>query len=264
MDQNFVELLETGGLYQPLKIDNNDFVRLIDELQKESWSIQLFCPVCKENFTFLNSNRIVVINVRENEYNIQLGCTCTKDHSTDALFFLKYINGIFFKVGQYPSPIDTDRRIPNQYAKYLSEPYYKYYRNSLALHQESYHIGAYVYLRRILENLIEQASKRAISEGILGEDDYLKLRVSERIKKLEKYLPVFMVENRGILYGLLSLGIHALDEETCQDAYLVLKQSIDYILDDIIASKRRELAMKDTSAALGKLKARLYIVDDIE
>ena len=264
MDQGFIEFLEIGGLYQPFEMEHSKAELLFKQLSGLTWSVQLFCPNCAENITFLDSERPVIIHLGNGEVNLQLSFTCTKDHSTNAIYFLKYTDGVFYKIGQYPSPIDTDRRIPNQYTKYLGQPYYKYYRYSIALHQESYHIGAYVYLRRILEYLIEQASKQGITDGIISEAKYISLRVGERIKALNKYLPEYMVEHRKILYGVLSLGIHVLDEETCQDAYPILKQSIDFILDDIIEKNKRESAMKNTSAALGKLKEKFKVTDDAD
>lgn len=273
MDATFLAFLEKNGLYKPLPCDIHLATSITETILNEQWSIELNCPVCKEKCSFLfqpGASYMRDFRMGEKKYlneilihntflhNPILG-VCSKDLHTRVIFYLRYDieKELIIKVGQFPSPIDTDRRIPPQYQKLLSEPYYDFYRKSLALHQESIFIGAYVYLRRIIEHLLDNACDQAITESVFTKDELRKLHIDERIKALEMYLPSFMVENRNAIYGIISLAVHQLDEETCGDAYIIMKQAIDLILDDIIRNKKLATDKSSVAGALTRLRANL-------
>ena len=92
-------------------------------------------------------------------------------------------------------------------------------------------IGSFVYLRRIFEGLIEEAFSIAKVEGIIDLSIYDGIRMDEKIITLKKYLPDFLFDNRT-LYGILSTGIHELNEEECLNYYEIVKTGIELILDE--------------------------------
>jgi hypothetical protein len=74
--------------------------------------------------------------------------------------------------------------------------------------------GSYVYLRRIFERLIKGRFDEFKETEKWSEEDFLKVRMHERIELLKEHLPEFLVRNKKV-YSILSLGVHELDEKVC-------------------------------------------------
>ena len=75
-----------------------------------------------------------------------------------------------------------------------------------------------------------------------SEAEFEKLRMAERIEFLKDHLPEFLVKNKK-LYGILSLGIHELNEADCLGFFSVIRASTIYILDED-KRKKEELAQR--------------------
>ena len=99
-------------------------------------------------------------------------------------------------------------------------------------------IGSFVYIRRVFENLIEEAHQLTKKDGGLDEDAYKKARMDEKIELLKNHLPDFLVENK-VLYSILSKGIHELTEEECLQYFETVKIGIEQILDEKIIQKEK-------------------------
>ena len=110
-------------------------------------------------------------------------------------------------------------------------------------------IGAFIYLRRIFENLIEAAHLKAKAEASWDEIAYEKARMDEKIQFLKHLLPPFLVENR-VLYKILSSGVHELSEQECLKAFPVVKLGIELILDDELERHKRERKIEEAKKAL--------------
>ena len=108
-------------------------------------------------------------------------------------------------------------------------------------------VGAYVYLRRIIERLIAQVEKEEKIEST-GQ------RIRERISGLRGKLPDFLVDEPRI-YGILSKGIHELSEEECRAYFPILASAVEAILDQLLDTKRRA----KRAAALSKRLAGIDI-----
>lgn len=118
-------------------------------------------------------------------------------------------------------------------------------------------IGAFVYLRRIFEAIIEKARGAAAVLPGWNEDPFRNARMDEKIALLKAHLPPFLVENRA-LYVILSTGIHSLTEDQCLTAFPMVKLGIELILDEELERARRDekvaAARKGLSALGGQLK----------
>lgn len=168
--------------------------------------------------------------------------------------YFKVIGNKVVKVGSYPSTADLDRgklisensipksRIPKELA------------TAIGLKAHGVYIGAYAYLRRVYETLIESARKKAEQDGVLAEN-FETMRIKEKIKALSDYLPEYMVETRDA-YGILSKGIHELSEEDCKTGYDVLYNLIVLILEDQEERRKKELRKKDISNAINILNGK--------
>ena len=76
-----------------------------------------------------------------------------------------------------------------------------------------------------------------------SEDDFKVLRMVEKIEFLKNHLPAFLVQNKK-LYGILSLGIHELEEQQCLSFFEVIRLSAVIILDED-KKKKEELGLRD-------------------
>ncbi len=151
------------------------------------------------------------------------------------------------KIGQYPTIADLSSIEVQKYRKVLGEELYKEFTRAIGLVSHGIGIGAFVYLRRIFEHLIEEAhQKNAAVEG-WDENAYKTSRMDDKIELLKGSLPDFLVSNRK-LYAILSKGIHELDESICLSAFHVTRTGIEMILDE----KLREIEQEQKTRAAAK------------
>jgi len=138
------------------------------------------------------------------------------------------------KIGQFPSRAALDFGTLDAAFGELDDEFREELGRAIGLRAHGIGIGSFVYLRRIFEELLEQAHLQARTEPGWSEDTYTKARVAERITLLQRYLPPRLVQAVS-LYGILSKGIHELTEAECLDLFDPVMQAIHYIL-----SERRE------------------------
>ena len=117
-------------------------------------------------------------------------------------------------------------------------------------------IGAFVYLRRIFEDLVDEAHVLAKSDSGWNEDEFQRGRMEEKILSLRNYLPTFLVEKRDI-YGILSKGIHALSEDECLAYFDTLRMGIELILEQRLAVEEQERRVKQATEGIANIKGAL-------
>jgi hypothetical protein len=180
-------------------------------------------------------------------------------HQLFFMFRIQWQAGIVMKVGQYPSLADLAEREIKKYRKLLGTEAYAEFSRGIGLFAHDVGIGAFVYLRRILEKLISEAHQAAQSSAGWDDSTYLNSRVVERIYLLRDHLPPFMIENRA-LYSILSKGVHEWAEEECLQSFQIMKLGIELILDQKLEAQERQAkissASKDISALYGQLKGK--------
>lgn len=168
--------------------------------------------------------------------------TC-KRKSNDVLRFLVYRNttnaGFVEKVGQDPSMADLQfSHLQRKYENVLDEKYLKEFKRAIGLASHGVGVGSFVYLRRIFEKLIFQTFKD--KQGEISEDigEFKVKKMEDKIDVLKSFLPSQLVKMKGV-YGILSKGIHELDDEVCLTYFNPLKLSIELILDQKIEEKKK-------------------------
>ena len=189
--------------------------------------IDVYCPICSRQSTFKgiqNKNSIGSLGeYRARDYNdfkqkygydvivwsnkihqINLVCTRNEKHCMQLSFY--FIENQLFKIGQFPSIADLSMPKLGKYREVLSGSKYKELNRGVGLVTHGVGIGAYVYLRRIFEDLIEEAHIEFQKLTDWDEDIYKMSRMDDKIELLKLSLPNFLVENRKI-YGILSKGI---------------------------------------------------------
>ena len=119
-------------------------------------------------------------------------------------------------------------------------------------YSHGYNIGAYAYLRRILEWIIEEAHKEAIKTDEWKEEKYKSERATgEKLKMIKSFLPQTEL-NQNNVYKIISIGVHELTEDKCKSLYLLVESSIEVILNTKLEEIER--AKKDTIAKKGLAK----------
>lgn len=167
---------------------------------------------------------------------------CTRDAQHELVFFSRVNDRQFSKVGQDPSIADLELPEVQKYRSVLKDQYTEFTK-AVGLAAHGVGIGSFMYLRRIFENLIEEAHRAAEAGPSWNEEEYRRSRMSEKIGLLADHLPEFLVDNREI-YGILSTGIHELTEEDCLKYYSQVRIGIELILDEKLQDieKRKKLA----------------------
>lgn len=177
-------------------------------------------------------------------------CSMDEKHHLD--FVILANNTTFKKIGQHPSFADLSFPELKQYQKVISKEDMKELRRAIGLYAQGIGVGSYVYIRRVLERLIDEAKDIAIKEAAINQEEYDSKKVVERIKLLKNYLPDFLVSNCTI-YGIISKGIHELSEEECISYFPVVQECIFMILEQWEQHRKKYAAEKRISAALGKI-----------
>lgn len=186
--------------------------------------------------------------------SIILKCRRYGDTITIDLYY-NYEEKILMKVGQYPSVADIHIGQVKQYDKVLEKPILREFTKAIGLAANGVGIGSFVYLRRIFENLINEVLEEA--KDLIDIEAFKTQRMDEKIETLKNYLPPFIVENKQI-YGILSKGIHELEEEECLAYFDCMRNSIELILNErlvqIEKKKKEEQVKKSIQEIASKIK----------
>lgn len=229
-------------LYEPSKVEDPLTIRNLFRIG--ATIIDGYCCECGKESVFHSTSRF------ENEdkkmhvssYNGVWGAvfTCQRhaDHKIHIIFEIDVVSeyqksnygkslkeiiaGSIVKIGQSPSHADISNGGLSAYKKVLNGIDRTEFVRANGLAAHGVNIGSFVYLRRVFERLLHRARERA-GENI-DREAFESSRVAEKIEILSEYLPPFMAENTRV-YGILSKGIHELDEKTCGKLYSLLKQS---------------------------------------
>lgn len=193
------------------------------------------------------------------EYSAIWFCTlrcCRYGDFIDMCLWLDATRHSIMKIGQYPSVADVHIGQIKQYKSLLPKDDIKEFTRAIGLAANGVGIGSFVYMRRVFERLIQDAAKQAIEEGNVIADDFMRLRMNEKIDVLKAYLPDTLVELKD-MYGILSKGLHELSETECLACFDVMRTGIELILDDKLEQKRKEEKRKKAIEAMAMLKAEL-------
>lgn len=160
------------------------------------------------------------------------------------------------KIGQHPSVADIAFPELKQYRKVLSKGDMGEMRRAIGLHAQGIGVGSYVYLRRILERVIDQAKDMAIADSAITEAEYVPKKMAERIKMLKDYLPDILVNNPTV-YGIISKGIHELSEEDCIEYFPIVKECIFMVLEKWEQARKKAESEKQLGAALSRIASKI-------
>lgn len=188
---------------------------------------------------------------------IDFHCYCTMDENHKLDYLVEIIGNKMIKIGQFPTYADLRNSEIEEYKKVLSEEDLAELKRAIGLYANGIGVGSYVYLRRVFEKLIEKGHQKAVEDGV-SIDNFSNLSMENKVKKLKKYLPDFLVNNKQI-YGIISKGIHELNEKKCVEYYPVMYEAIMMILkewkDKIEIEKQKEQLEKEINK-IGSIENR--------
>jgi hypothetical protein len=205
------------------------------------------CPNCNRASTFTVHGQSIPsgdpwnrISARHAFDAMSIRCTRNTDHRVLYHFLINKM--IVQKVGQFPSLADIANDEIVQYRKVMSRADAQEFHKAIGLAAHGVGIGSFVYLRRVFERLVNSRYQEFRTTEGWKDEDFYRLRMNEKIELLKDHLPDFLVKNSRI-YSILSIGLHALEEEDCLGYFELMKQSIIYILEDD-KKKKEELSLR--------------------
>lgn len=152
------------------------------------------------------------------------------------------------KVAQYPSMADMQFPDRVKYKPVLKKQYTDY-AMALGLYADGVGAGAFVYLRRIMESIVEEFHEQCIELNGWSEEEYIKKRFNEKIDYLEDYgkvvIPEELTEVKKELYGILSKGIHTASDDECRQLFPYMKFAIDTFLNKKVEENERQKRIEE-------------------
>jgi hypothetical protein len=243
-------------LYRKFSFDSSKSAPFFG-LENFEGALDCFCHECGRHSVF---KRIDKPSYREHHhyrhYVFPVWFACSRDNSHKLTFVFRSHQGVLEKIGQYPSMADLDTPDLQKYRGVLGTERFRELIRGVGLASHGVGIGAFVYLRRVFESLIEEAKAEAAKETDWNEDAFATSRMDGKILLLKHYLPSFLVENRS-LYGIMSVGVHTLSESDCLEAFPVVKLGIELILDELYEKTNRAKKVAEAGKNIAALGASL-------
>lgn len=241
------EFLETYPLYRKCRMA---IPATLNQVKKPP--IHMECHLCSSAQTFnMEGNYYDWFPHRESPTRgalVLVVYVCTACHSFRRCFLLKFADDSSYvmKVGQQPSwDITLDRVLQKELGAYAD-----YYKKALICESQSYGIGAFVYYRRVVEEIIDRLLAD-IPDLMTGSerDQYLEALKSvkdaklaeDKIKLVKDLLPPILRPQGGnplsTLYDALSEGLHSQSDERCMELAEQVRVVLVFLVNQIAATK---------------------------
>lgn len=263
------------SLYDKFLIANSDKGAVFN-LIYYAGTIDCFCPTCGQVSVFqadnnrpiknrnpnlpsitINDSSEWTTNIEDSTFHVIKIFKCVRNNQHQLTFYISISDKILQKVGQLPSIADLNSFGIAKFKKILGHELYSEFNRGIGLFSHGVGVGSFVYLRRIIENfIIKPAYEEAKKSTGWDDEEFQKLRVTERIKKLKEYLPDFLVQN-STLYSIVSKGIHELTEDECNEYFPVLRECMEYVLTEIQAQKEMEEQKKILTKKIGEIAGKI-------
>jgi|SRR5579872_666553 len=154
-------------------------------------------------------------------------------------------DGEFSKVGQWPP---LEERVPTTLERHLDEEDLAFYKNAIRMRNHNLGIAAVAYLRRVVENrindvldvLAEAAQEHSFAAEELKkiQDAKRSFRFDDKIDYAAKLLPphlkpVGKPNPIDVLHDLTSDGLHSKSEEECIDVFDKVRKVFEYVFGNL-------------------------------
>jgi len=204
---DMAEICLNVPLYETFPFEKKKHASKIRDIRYFRGHFDTHCLGCQRSSTFhcytqnifFEDNVICADGIFSQEFE------CSRDSTHKLLFIFRIEKLTLTKIGQFPSIADISKGEIDRYRKPLGSSRFSEFNRAIGLAAHGVGIGAFVYLRRVLEFLINDAHEIAKTQIGWDDDRYQKSRIGERIELLAAHLPAFLVENRH-LYAIIPDG----------------------------------------------------------
>ena len=215
----------------------------------------LYISMVNKNIWGQINEDILKNNLLDDNYYMSyyISCNNVPKHIYGLYLFIKVQRDkiIVTKIGQYPSMLSVKGFDFDKYAKQLKKyNAYDDYKNADLSMSNNFHAGAYTYLRRVYEkqlNFYVDKDKPQLSDN----------RTETKIKAVKENFDPRIHEHLNNLYGILSIGIHELDEEESKNYYEYLKAMIDMQLQFEKMKDEEEMQSKTLNTKISNIVTKL-------
>ena len=260
-----VRILQSEPPYKSMSFDYDLYTKFgfIEDIRIDAYcencdAEKVFCNEIKENLKEIFTAAFKVIGgppgsrgpsasdfFKDKEYfvNMTLYCAkCGEPHYYSLLFKGNTVT----KIGQYPSFAKISAHDLKKYKNMISK-YYPELTKSVNAYSQGMGVAAFVYLRRILEHLIETKYN--------GDPSWKFIDKLKEVEKTEQIIPSELSEIKEQIYSILSKGVHEYEEDECIQLYIAVKFVVEQILDLELEKKTRSTKAKEAMKAIqGKLQ----------
>lgn len=268
----FVDLLEQQPPYKNVPISLEDYHALAE---CQILRIEGFCSNCEKERTFVSKNigaqtrplreqlakntphpspipispRVVRPGTNPESFEVNFigvmfSCAyCGEEHH----FTIRIDGNTICKSGQYPSFSRMETLSLRKYKNLISK-YYTELTSAVNLYSQHLGIGAFVYLRRILEHLINaKYAKLPEQEGAAKFVEKLKA-----VEAVETVIPEELNEIKEQIYSILSKGVHEYTEDECFELFDAVFYVVTSILDQELFKKEQAAKAENAKKAIAK------------
>ena len=179
-------------------------------------------------------------NITSLMHSLDYVCTSNPNHILNFYFHIE--GNTITKIGQYPKTAVLKYPKRNRYDKLLKQ-YADEYKTSLQEASSGVGIGSFVYLRRIIEFLVEEIHQQLTTKPDWDEEAYKKLDFKDKMELCnlhEQFMPSELLPYRGLIYSVLSKGVHSLEEDECIALFPSLQVIIERILEHQLDRKKSD------------------------
>jgi hypothetical protein len=255
------ELLLQRGLYQGVDI-TTDVGAIVEEILREASNIAFdaYCIGCKRETTFRVQSQQVATRSVGGRFSasvnppklIGVRAVCQRDWRAYTYIFA-ITDKRLTKIGQTPSMADIAHGELRGIDRALEDVDRQELGKALGLFSHDTALGAFVYLRRVFERMVDRAYQR---QAAAGENiaDSRTMRMNERIAALKNELPDAVVRNSGV-FSVLSVGLHDLTEEQCAAHFPVVKAVLFQMLEQEEHKRKAAITARETELALQRIIA---------
>ncbi|MEL7249910.1 MAG: short-chain dehydrogenase [Bacteroidota bacterium] len=278
------EFILRTALYQPIPYSPESDLEQLFDLLYFNGTVDFYCTECERDSTFKGQNSLMfkwnntnrsfhqyeklkqqfpshdskqeLELIRNSRTYHVVNLFCTRDHNHKAMIIFRVTDDSIIKVGQFPSIASQSLPDLKKYRAVLNNEKFKELKRAIGLYSHDVGVGAFVYLRRIFEDLINEAHQQAQASSDWSDEGFLDNRVTDKIASLRSFLPPFLVEHRS-MYGILSKGVHELSEQDCLEAFPAVQMGIELILDQKLEALKRKDKEEKARRAISMLSEKL-------
>lgn len=184
----------------------------------------------------------------------EIDLLCPMCHRKMTLYYV-YTSNYIEKIFTYPDVMDGYKVKYKEYRKLQTDNGFDYYNEFVEACYSFYKIhsgiGAFCYLRRCLENLVNDKIIEINEQYTTG------MKFSEKISRIKDYINPEIYSMLSNLYGILSKGIHELDEEDCLTHFDTMKQIVEILLDQRLETIKERKKIASLKKSLNKISSKI-------